>query len=1276
MKLKMRSFCLLLVLGALGAFLSFRAMPEDIDLFSVDEDNNADVPNVLFVIDNSANWARQSQQWPGGLQQGQSEARAIKTVINELRENSVNVGMLEHSTEGSASDTDGGYVRFHIRPMNATNKAAFSAHLDTIFDNINEPVEKRGQGNPFGDLFWDAYNYLSGGAQSKGGAGTPASRADGGGYTSTYSRFRSPLTFVDSCRRTIIIFIGNNVSSGPTADSSANVSALTAAGGVTTQIPFADYTIKTQTVTTPIGYSNACYSSASACTSVENGQACRDGGFDSCACDESDAQDCVKSHFRVVGTNTTGESRVVEDNTVGPTGNTPTGDNPICSLSQKVPESPTCPSEQVATSTSGNRTTTTTTTWTAGSCDYISLGASDLCKNSEERYELRGERTVRTVVSESSMVTTRTDLGETSACFDDLASCTPTGVSCPSSSFNGGCACVAAGSSAGCGASSTKNFQVLGTYTASEATPTGTVRTAPTQGGANFMMDEWARFLRNKGVPLPDSTLRAKVTTYTIDVFNAQQDPNFSALLFNAATAGGGKYYQAKNEDSIVRALREIFAEVQAVNSAFSSASLPVNATNRAQNENQVFIGVFRPDREQFPRWYGNLKRYQLIFNNGVLDLGDVNGTPAINLQTGFIGDCAVSFWTNDSGDYWSNVVRSDVVGTCTTAGTDPNSDLPDGPFVEKGAVSYVLRHGNGSSPDADGYYSVSRTMRSLSGGALVPFTSTSFPSLDPALVRFVRGEDTESEDGPDIDPRGQREPRASIHGDVVHSRPQPVNFGGTRGIVVFYGSNDGTYRAVASDTGRELWSFIAPEHFSKFQRLKDNTPKVRFPGDPLTFLPKDYFFDGSTGLLQTANNSEVIIYPTMRRGGRKLYAFRVKNPAVPEYLWSRGCNSDGSGCDAGFEAIGDTWSLPNVAYIQGYGGGTQPVIIMGGGYDRCEDEDSENPGCGSAKGRGVYVIDALSGALVKHFDFSGIGGARSVPADVALIDVTGDNKVDYAYAVDTGGNIFRMDFIDGPVTETPRDSTAWTSSRVAFTNDSSNRRKFLFPPALIQLANSVYLAIGSGDREHPLQLNYPFPIDGTGGVLNRFYTFRDDLGVTPASEINLDDTSVMNDVSLDPTDPALTGCDAETILPTSTKKGWFFDLNENGPGEQTVTSALIAGGFIVFSTNRPTPDESTACTNSLGEARGYFVNLLNGSGAIGTDQACGGTRSGIFEGGGLPPSPVIATVPVGDKVFTVIIGAVKRSGDPSTIVSPQIIRPPVLSKRRPIYWHKSGDTQ
>ena len=39
---------------------------------------------------------------------------------------SINIGLMEYVTGGTASDADYGYVRYHIRPMTSTNKASFS----------------------------------------------------------------------------------------------------------------------------------------------------------------------------------------------------------------------------------------------------------------------------------------------------------------------------------------------------------------------------------------------------------------------------------------------------------------------------------------------------------------------------------------------------------------------------------------------------------------------------------------------------------------------------------------------------------------------------------------------------------------------------------------------------------------------------------------------------------------------------------------------------------------------------------------------------------------------------------------------------------------------------------------------------------------------------------------------------------------------------------------------------------------------------------------------
>lgn len=808
-----------------------------------------------------------------------------------------------------------------------------------------------------------------------------------------------------------------------------------------------------------------------------------------------------------------------------------------------------------------------------------------------------------------------------------------------------------------------RNYVILiannanGTYPAGAQTYESTNAGAAIAGTSASWTDEWARFLYQTGI-----------SVYVIDVYNAQNNAAYSTVLNKAATVGGGKYFQANNQSKIESALRQIFAEIQSVNSTFATASLPISATNRSQSLNQVFIGMFRPDPDGAPRWMGNLKQYQLIKSTASVDLGDVLGRNAINLQTGFVTDCAASFWTSDSASYWSDVpinpVPSSACALFPTVGGITGSrwsDLPDGPTVEKGGVAEILRKGNNpSTTNASPTWTVNRTIWTLASSTTTTLSAftTATTGLSVTLVNWVRGAEDASATLEKTSNTGTST-RPSIHGDVIHSRPLPVNYGTTTGVTVFYGSNDGMFRAIDAANGRERWAFVAPESYSALQRLHDNSPMVNYPTLPSgitpTPTPKDYFFDGSIGLYQNADNSNVWIFPTLRRGGRYVYGFDVTDPANPTLKWRVGCPnaSNDTGCTSGFTAIGQTWSTPNVAFLTGYSS-TTPVVIFGAGYDACEDANGSAPTCASRKGNAVFVVNANTGALVKKFDMTG-----SVVADISLVDTNSDGSVDHAYAVTTTGDIYRMDFSSSG---TPLASGAWASGRIAYTTGGG--RKFLYAPALLYNSGKMYLALGSGDREHPLATHYPY----TTPITNRFYVYLDDLSVAASASmtaIAMDTDATMQNYSAD------SSCTTPAVTPGSALKGWYMNLARTG--EQVNTSALIAAGMVTFNTNRPTP-AAGACTSSLGESRGYWVNLLNGAGGIGVANAtCGGDRSSIFVGGGLTPSPTLATVLIDGTPTTVVIGAIQRSGGASSGIAPQQVKPSISSRRRIVYWKSNG---
>jgi len=127
-------------------------------------------------------------------------------------------------------------------------------------------------------------------------------------------------------------------------------------------------------------------------------------------------------------------------------------------------------------------------------------------------------------------------------------------------------------------------------------------------------------------------------------------------------------------------ALNNILVDIQAVNSAFAATSMPASAANRSISQNQVFIGVFRPGEGGNPRWYGNLKRYQLLYDSttGDIDLGDAFGSPALNAASGFIAECAASYWTSDTTTYQpGSSVAAQPYWTLIPGSTPPASLCP-----------------------------------------------------------------------------------------------------------------------------------------------------------------------------------------------------------------------------------------------------------------------------------------------------------------------------------------------------------------------------------------------------------------------------------------------------------------------------------------------------------------------------------------------------------------------------------------------------------------------
>jgi type IV pilus assembly protein PilY1 len=752
-------------------------------------------------------------------------------------------------------------------------------------------------------------------------------------------------------------------------------------------------------------------------------------------------------------------------------------------------------------------------------------------------------------------------------------------------------------------------------------------------GSMSNPSDEWARFMKESSLG---------VVTYTIDVdpVTSGQGPGWTALLKSMSGVSGGQYAAVSSStgsgSAIATAVNKDLSEIQAVNSVFASVSLPVSVNTQGSYLDQVFVGMFRPDASAAPRWMGNLKQYKL--DTTTLDTVDADGNPAINNQTGFITECARSYWTPNTTDtYWT----FDPQGGCippsgSAADLYKNSNFPDGNIVEKGGQGYVLRSNTSRtmytcSPTFSACTSL--TSFATNNSAITPaLLGAANSSAAASLIQWERGLDVLDEN---VNGVTTTEMRPSVHGDIVHSRPVAVNYGTDTApqVVVFYGGNDGAFRAINGNQtgslgtvapGGELWSFVPPEFYGKIQRLYNNSPQISYPNVTASDAqPKPYGIDGP--VTAYADGTHTYVYAPMRRGGRVLYAFDVTSYSSPGILWKLGCPNnfptsgtvDDTGCSTGLSGLGQTWSSAKVLKSSGYGSGTSPMLIMGGGYDTCEDADPNT--CGSAeKGRAVYVLDAVTGAVLAT-----LATDRAVIADVFVVN-SSSGLAQYAYAVDLGGNVYR-------ITIGASAPASWTILKIASlgcstTATCSANRKFMFAPTVGQ-SNGVYmLFLGSGDREKPLAYTT------SGSVVNSIpnYFFRIDDNPTSSTWLSSQSGSCGSAViclnALESISTTTTPTDPESIG----KRGWYLTLSST---EQVVTTALLIYGVVYFDTHLPTVSSSTSCSSNLGATYQYAIWYADASGMVTNNnngQVGTMTRSSLMAGGGLPPSSVAGKLTTG----------------------------------------------
>ncbi len=311
---------------------------------------------------------------------------------------------------------------------------------------------------------------------------------------------------------------------------------------------------------------------------------------------------------------------------------------------------------------------------------------------------------------------------------------------------------------------------------------------------------------------------------------------------------------------------------------------------------------------------------------------------------------------------------------------------------------------------------SPSRKIVTRSGGKGVDFRYDDLSGSDKSLlgseavVNYLRGDRSlEIRNNPAGGMRSRAD--TTVLGDIVHSSPYYVKDTDT----VYVGANDGMLHAFSAADGSLLFSYVPGLVIPKLKDLTSPTYSHRF------------YVDGEIAVSSKADTGKNYLVATLGRGGKGLFALDVTKPAafgVNDALWESSGETD---ADVGY-MVGE----PIIAKTKS----GKWVVIVANGYNSTNQKAV------------LLVYDLADGQLLARLD-TGVAGDNGLAAPVAY-DQDSDGVVDYVYAGDLKGNVWKFDLTD----DTPGKWSIALGKKPLFTaKDASGKVR---QPITAQIALSV----------------------------------------------------------------------------------------------------------------------------------------------------------------------------------------------------------------------------
>lgn len=640
---------------------------------------------------------------------------------------------------------------------------------------------------------------------------------------------------------------------------------------------------------------------------------------------------------------------------------------------------------------------------------------------------------------------------------------------------------------------------------------------------------------------------KQNVITYTVG-FDIDNTPSATGsdgptVLAATATVGGGKYYAASDEGTLSTAL------TNAVNSIIASTS---NAGGLATTSpykvagNKLFQPVFNPDG-----WYGELRCY----------------------------------------DYAS--VTYDAIGNILTGACSvPKAVLPAEASRQIYSSTWQAAAGqlSGTATSGTGAFAFTSTNATL--GLMTTAQKNDLGSTDAdrlKVITFLRGGTV----------TGYRS-RTQLLGDIIDAQPVVVAApsGSTSDTayatfvtnnasrsMVFIGANDGMMHAFSVSDMTELAAYVPAAVYPHLDELTKTDYGVS------TGTPHVYHANGEVRQADLKLNGswKTVLVGGLGQGGQGFYALDATSAstlaasAASAVKWEWNDQHDNE--------MGYSFGAPLIYNVRTSATEVAPAVILVNGYENDYDDTAvggqrkaENTTYCTRVVSGVtkacntsalYVVNADTGKLIKKISIpgssNGIGGLSS-PAGV---DYGQDGILDYVYAGDLSGRLWRFDLTS---TNPANFTVASTPIFDAGTSQPITLRPVVKPVSTAtgdSRGNLIMFGTGKLQTE----------TDRATTTTQSFYAVLDDLSASPTtiSKTSLLQRQVDTDEHLVSATSYRTGSyrkitplvSTETFdltLSSETRKGWYLDFPTSS--ERLVSSPVLQDYMVLFGTGIPVTTE------------------------------------------------------------------------------------------------------